>query len=77
MQIQRQEGIDAVIVDLVLKVRKGLTAPAEDGASVDGSATSGKLTASTDPSVAADSGLSTASSDAGRDVAQAVLNVSA
>lgn len=76
MQIQRQEGIDAVIVDLVLKVRKGLTAPGEDGASVNGSATSGNLTTSTDPSVAADSGLSAASSDCGRDAVQTVLNPS-
>ncbi|KAL1607850.1 Glycerophosphocholine phosphodiesterase [Paraconiothyrium brasiliense] len=75
VQIQKQEGIDAVIVDAVLKVRKGLTAPAEDVTSVNGSATSGNLTASTDPSVAADSGVSTASSDGGVDVTQAVANV--
>ncbi|KAJ4353278.1 Glycerophosphocholine phosphodiesterase [Didymosphaeria variabile] len=75
VQIQKQEGIDAVIVDAVLKVRKGLTAPAEDVTSVNGSATSGNLTASTDASVAADSGVSTASSDGGRDVTQAVANV--
>ncbi|KAL5393337.1 hypothetical protein DPSP01_000160 [Paraphaeosphaeria sporulosa] len=77
VQIQKQEGIDAVIVDLVLKVRKGLTAPAEEDVSVNGSATSGKLTASTDPSVLADSGVSTtASSDGGTDAAQAMPNTS-
>jgi glycerophosphodiester phosphodiesterase len=76
MQIQKQEGIDAVIVDLVLKVRKGLTAPVGDDASITGSTTSDKLTASTDPSVAADGGVSTASFDGGRDVAQAPQNVS-
>ncbi|KAF2447641.1 glycerophosphodiester phosphodiesterase GDE1 [Karstenula rhodostoma CBS 690.94] len=76
VQIQKQEGIDAVIVDLVLKVRKGLTAPAEDGASVNGSATSGKLTVPMDPSVAADSGVGAASSNSGRDAARAVPNVS-
>jgi glycerophosphodiester phosphodiesterase len=47
-------------------VRKGLTAPVEDAASVTGSVTSGptnSLTVSTDPSVAPSSGVSAASSD--------------
>jgi glycerophosphodiester phosphodiesterase len=29
-QLQRNEGIDAVIVDSVLKVRKGLQGPSQD-----------------------------------------------
>ncbi|KAJ4296714.1 Glycerophosphocholine phosphodiesterase [Kalmusia sp. IMI 367209] len=70
VKLQQNEGIDAVIVDNVLAVRQGLTAPAEDGASVTGSSTSGLLTASTDPSVAASGGVSPASSDAGREAAQ-------
>jgi glycerophosphodiester phosphodiesterase len=31
LQLQRNEGIDAVIVDSVLKVRKGLQGPSQDG----------------------------------------------
>lgn len=30
LQLQRNEGIDAVIVDSVLKVRKGLQGPSQD-----------------------------------------------
>ena len=41
MQIQKQEGIDAVIVDAVLEVRKGLTAPTEDGTPANGTAPNG------------------------------------
>jgi len=66
-QVQEKEGIDAVIVDNVLAVRKGLTAPVQDTESVTGSATSGptnSLTASTDPSVAPSSEASEASSEA-------------
>jgi glycerophosphodiester phosphodiesterase len=64
--LQEKEGIDAVIVDNVLAVRKGLTAPVQDTESMTGSATSGpsnSLTASTDPSVAPSSDASATSSD--------------
>jgi glycerophosphodiester phosphodiesterase len=66
-QVQEKEGIDAVIVDNVLAVRQGLTAPPQHDGSVTGSATSGpstSLTASTDPSLAPSSGASEASSEA-------------
>jgi hypothetical protein len=75
-QIQKQEGIDAVIVDLVLKVRKGLTAPMEYVTSMNGSTTSGNMTASMNPSEATSSAVSTASSD-GDPGRHTVLGISA
>ena len=77
MQLQEKEGIDAVIVDSVLAVRKGLTAPMQDTASVTDSVTSGpsnSLTASTDPSVAPSSVESAASSDLAEPDAAETLN---
>ncbi|KAF1951416.1 GDPD-domain-containing protein [Byssothecium circinans] len=68
VKIQEKEGIDAVIVDSVLAVRKGLTAPSEDMASATGSVTSGtanSLTVSTDPSISTSSGVSEASFENG------------
>ncbi|KAF2638123.1 glycerophosphodiester phosphodiesterase GDE1 [Massarina eburnea CBS 473.64] len=76
VKLQEKEGIDAVIVDNVLAVRKGLTAPSEEEdkapvpLDVNGLATGAavnSLTVSTDPSSTGSGGVSATSSDVGAD----------